>query len=286
MNNLDLDHFKKKHDYLICIDSDGTVIDAMNAKHLHCHGPAFIDNWNLNQHKEEVQTIWNNINLFEESRGVNRFIALVQMLDLLNGKYLEEDQIDILRNWVESTNDLSNTGLENYMSSNKYLILEKALAWSKDINLRIAKLSTADKPPFEGVKEFLAYAKGKADIAIVSSSNIEAIYHEWNDHDLLEYVDVLASQEVGTKSECLARFIEKGYLPEQILMIGDAYPDLDAAKENDTFFYPILIRKEKFSWDQLKDKYFNLFIKDEYKIYQNEVMDLFKTNFGQKEISK
>lgn len=282
MNKLDIQTFKKKNDFLICIDSDGTVIDAMNAKHLKCHGPAFIENWQLALHKEEVQSLWNDINLFQETRGINRFIALVQILDLLQGKYVDEPQIDSLRTWVETTDDLSNKGLEAYVVNHPTPLLKKALVWSYDINKRIKKLSTADKLPFEGVKEFLTYAKGKVDIAVVSSSNMDAIYHEWDDHQLLEFLDVMTSQEVGTKGECLAAMIKKGYAHDHVLMIGDAYPDLDAANENNTYFYPILTRKEKLSWNQLQQHYFNPFIEGKFKDYQAEVIQAFKNNFGKR----
>jgi len=88
MTMQDINEFHKRHDCLICIDSDGTAIDAMNAKHKMCHGPSLIREWGLEDHAATVQTIWNEINLFSASRGVNRFIALVQMLERIDGRYL------------------------------------------------------------------------------------------------------------------------------------------------------------------------------------------------------
>lgn len=283
MNNLDITKFKKKNDFLLCIDSDGTVIDAMNAKHLNCHGPAFINEWDLQEHKDEIQKIWNDINLFEETRGVNRFIALVKILKLLNGKYLNEPNIDVLNQWVENTTNLSNKGLEDFLEKNHNPLLAKALQWSYEINKRIEKLSTADKPPFLGVEEFLSFAKGKVDIAVVSSSNMDAIYNEWGDHNLIQYLDVMTSQEIGTKGECVAQMISKGYRPDHVMMIGDANPDVDAAKENSSFFYPILTTREEYSWNQLQNKYFSLFINGEFRNFQTEVLDLFQSNFRKKE---
>ncbi len=34
-------------------------------------------------------------------------------------------------------------------------------------------------------------------------------------------------------------------------MVGDAPGDLQAAQKNDVRYYPILVGKEKFSWDRL-----------------------------------
>ena len=45
------DSFEKKHDYLVCVDSDGCVMDTMNCKHFHCFGPCMIHEWVLEQCK-------------------------------------------------------------------------------------------------------------------------------------------------------------------------------------------------------------------------------------------
>jgi phosphoglycolate phosphatase-like HAD superfamily hydrolase len=282
MNKLDINNFNKKHDFLICIDSDGTAIDAMNAKHNLCHGPSFIEEWNLEEKKEEIQNMWNQINLYNETRGVNRFIALVDILEQLNGNEVKVSGLDVLKNWVNNTLDLSNSGLKKEIERTDEPLLKKALVWSYKINERIAKLSYQDKPPFEGIKEFLDFALGKADIAVISSSNMSAIQEEWTEHGLIQYLDVMTSQEIGTKGECLAQMLKKGYKPEQVLMIGDAYPDLDAANENKTFFYPILTNHEKHSWNELQNKYFQRLLTGNFNEVQQEVLDKFKYNFGKK----
>ena len=42
-----LEKFKKKKDFLICIDSDGCAMDTMDIKHIKCCGPCMINQWNL-----------------------------------------------------------------------------------------------------------------------------------------------------------------------------------------------------------------------------------------------
>ena len=42
-----LEKFKKKKDFLICIDSDGCAMDTMDIKHIKCFGPCMINQWNL-----------------------------------------------------------------------------------------------------------------------------------------------------------------------------------------------------------------------------------------------
>lgn len=281
MKVIDIESFTKDHEYLLCIDSDGTAIDAMNAKHNLCHGPAFIHVWDLGNHKEIVQQKWNEINLYRRTRGVNRFIALVEILTYLQNKYISEPDIDKLRGWVENTNDLSNKGLEEEYTKTRCALLGRALEWSKDINHRISELSYLDKIPFDGVKEFLQFAKGQVNIAVISSSNMSAIYEEWEKHDLLQYIDVMTSQEIGTKSDCIKRMLNKGFPPQNVLMIGDAVPDFTAASDNETYFYPILTGNESYSWKMLADKYFSCFIRGNFEKEQEKLIDIFNNNFKQ-----
>lgn len=63
-------------------------------------------------------------------------------------------------------------------------------------------MSYDDKKAFDGVKDFLEYANGKADIAIVSSANFASIEAEWNHYGLSAFVSVITSQEEGTKTDC------------------------------------------------------------------------------------
>ena len=46
--------FEKKHEYLVCVDSDGCVMDTMNCKHFHCFGPCMVDQWGLQEWREET----------------------------------------------------------------------------------------------------------------------------------------------------------------------------------------------------------------------------------------
>lgn len=277
-----LENYERKHNKVICIDSDGTMIDAMNVKHDKCHGDSLIYVWNLEDHSKEIHEMWDSINLYEKSRGINRFLALREMLKRIDGKYLDVDKDDFKKysDWVDK-GTLSNAALEEELETNSTPLLEKIHEWSLDLNKRIASLTPEDKPPFENGKEALEYALGKVDIAIISSSNMSAIVEEWKAHDLLQYVDVITSQEIGTKGECLAEMLTKGYDKTDILMIGDAYPDVDAASENGVYYYPILTKHEKESWQDFIDVYFDKFLNGEYDECQKELLEKFENNFVQ-----
>ena len=64
-------------------------------------------------------------------------------------------------------------------------------------------------------------------------------------------------------------------------MIGDAYPDVDAAEENGVYYYPILTKHEPESWQDFIDKYFDAFLNNKYDEVQQELMDKFEHNFIQ-----
>ncbi len=276
-----IDSFVPQHEKLLCFDSDGTVIDAMNVKHNRCHGLSFLEEWNLTEHTEAVQAVWNDINLYEKTRGVNRFLALNEMLRRMEGVYLHTDEKDlaVYRAWLEK-GDLSNTALAAEIEATGNPFLQKVMRWSKSLNEKIAALKPSDKPPFDNVPKTLAFAQGRADLAVISSSNLSAILEEWGAYDLLQYPSVMTSQEIGTKGACIAKLLEKGYAPKNVLMIGDAYPDVQAAAQNGVWYYPILTRHEGESWEQLLTVYLPLFLAGRYDEVQSLLMDRFSENFS------
>ena len=82
------DTFERKHDYLVCVDSDGCVMDTMNCKHFNCFGPCMVDEWELGQWREEILARWNVINLFSMTRGINRFKGLAVALGEIHERYM------------------------------------------------------------------------------------------------------------------------------------------------------------------------------------------------------
>ena len=81
------DTFVKKQDYLICVDSDGCVMDTMNCKHFHCFGPCMVAEWGLEAWRDEILERWNVINLFSMTRGINRFKGLAMALGEIDQQY-------------------------------------------------------------------------------------------------------------------------------------------------------------------------------------------------------
>lgn len=249
-----LDQFQKRKDYLICVDSDGCAMDTMDIKHIRCFGPCMVEEWGLSAWESPILKRWNDINLYTMTRGINRFKGLALALKEINAEYCKIEDIDILEKWGEESPELSNPALEKAVAENDSIVLKKALSWSIKVNDSINALPFSVKKPFVGVKEGLAYAHQLADIAIVSSANLQAVVEEWELYGLLDHVDIILSQDVGSKAFCIEQLLKKGYDKEKVLMTGDAPGDFDAAKKNDVYYYPILVRHEKESWDEFMGK--------------------------------
>lgn len=276
-----LDHYEKKNDYLVCVDSDGCAMDTMDIKHYSCFGPCMTDEWDLNEWRDEILTRWNEINLYTITRGVNRFKGLALMLTEVDKTYKKIEDLESLVRWTEETKELSNGALAEAIAKSDSICLKKALSWSKAVNDAITALPEEEKKPFPGAKEALAAAKRAADVAIVSSANQQAVEEEWSVHGLLPYTDILLSQNAGSKAYCIGRLLEYGYEKDKTVMVGDAQGDADAASKNGVLFYPILVRKEKESWDRFAAEALDRLKTDRYRgEYQDMLMKEFYTNLG------
>jgi len=249
--------FVKKHDYLVCVDSDGCAMDTMNCKHIHCFGPCMVTEWGLEQWKEEILQRWNDVNLFLMTRGINRFKGLALALEEINAKYTPIEGVETLVNWVSTAPALSNDAVAQAAADCEdpagKKCLEKTLAWSKAVNVSIVALPEELKVPFPGAKEGLAAAHTFADVAVVSSANRDAVNEEWVNHGLMDHVDIVLAQDCGSKAHCIAEMLKFGYEKDHVLMVGDAPGDCDAAESNGVLYFPILVNKEGESWAELQE---------------------------------
>jgi phosphoglycolate phosphatase-like HAD superfamily hydrolase len=274
--------FSKKRDFLVCVDSDGCAMDTMDIKHFSCFGPCMVDEWNLSEWKDEILTRWNEINLYTITRGINRFKGLALALSEINNRYTAIEGADSLLNWAESAPELSNGALEGIIAKNpNEKIFAKALSWSNAVNKSITELPNESKLPFPLTKEALEFAHKYADVAIVSSANLGAVLEEWEQHGLLEHVDVIMSQNDGSKARCINELLKKGYGKQNVIMCGDAPGDLAAAEKNGVFFYPILVRREKESWTEFMSEGLNRLLNGSYAEYGETKKQEFYKNLGE-----
>ena len=270
-----LDAFERKHRFAVCVDSDGCAMDTMNIKHFRCFGPCMVAEWGLEQWQDAILRRWNEINLYTRTRGLIRFKGLAAALAEIDRQYTRIDGVALLADWADHAGELSNAAVA--AQQEKHPIFGKALCWSRAVNQAIEALPQEAVAPFPGVAEALAMAHREADVAVVSSANPEAVREEWQRFGLLPHVDLLCTQELGSKAYCISRLREKGY--DGILMCGDAPGDRKAAESNGVMFFPILVNHEAESWQAFMAEALPRFLHGGYAgAYQQQLLDAFDIN--------
>ncbi|MCK5201248.1 MAG: HAD hydrolase-like protein [Spirochaetales bacterium] len=252
--------------FFIGIDSDGCAFDTMEIKHKECFCPVFINHFNLQAVSKYAREAWEFVNLYSRTRGINRFLALIRTLELL-----EERKEVILRNveipartslmeWVKGETKLGNPALKKAVDDTNDPELTLLYNWSIDVNETVAKI-VRNVPPFPFVKESLKKIEENADSIVISQTPVEALDREWNEHGISRFVKMIAGQEMGTKSEHILYAAKGKYDDDKILMIGDAPGDLKAAKDNNALYFPIIPGQEEKSWELFYkeglDRFFN-----------------------------
>src|SRR5699024_11739986 len=83
----------------------------------------------------------NDINLYEITRGINRFKGLERMLSELVEQGIHIEGYEHIKQWVQTTDAFSNPALEKAISNNPQQNgLQKALSWSHRVNAIIKTL--------------------------------------------------------------------------------------------------------------------------------------------------
>lgn len=78
-----LTDFTKKREFLICMDSDGCVMDTVRIKHSTVMCPELIRVFALDDHADFITAAWDEINLHTITRGISRFESVRLVFDRL-----------------------------------------------------------------------------------------------------------------------------------------------------------------------------------------------------------
>ena len=260
-----------EYEFFIGIDSDGCAFDTMEVKHKECFAPNTIKHWHLQPVSKYAREAAEFVNLYSKWRGINRWPALVMVFDLLT----ERDEVirrkvsipeaKSLRAFIaQEKHPHSDAGLKAYIQESPGdAELEQGLAWTTGVNEAVADM-VHGVPPYPYMRESLAAMHGKADMIVVSATPCAALEKEWNEHDIAQYVRVIAGQEMGKKSVHLQLAAAGRYDPDKILMIGDAPGDMKAAKANNALFYPINPGAEEQSWKRFYEESMHRFFEGTY----------------------
>ena len=254
-----LKEFKPKYDFFVGIDSDGCVFDTMEIKQKECFTPNTVKHWKLQAVSKYARETAEFVNLYSCWRGVNRFPALVKTFDLLSERQevlqrgVEVPRARGLRDWIGRETKLGNPALKAAVEQSGDEDLKRTLAWSLEINATIAGM-VEGIPPFPYVRESLAKLKTVADAIVVSQTPLEALVREWEEHGVDKEVEIIAGQEMGTKSEHIGFATAGKYEAGRVLMIGDAPGDMKAARDNEALFFPINPGEEERSWQRFYEE--------------------------------
>ncbi|MDA3797592.1 MAG: HAD family hydrolase [Kiritimatiellae bacterium] len=267
----DLIDFKPKFSTFVGIDSDGCVFDTMEIKQKQCFHGLIVSHWNLEPIEKYVRESAEFVNLYSAFRGQNRFIALIKSFDLIRDrKEVVESGVEVpmlsrTREYINSGLPLGNATLADEVERTNDPELKSLLQWSYDVNDRVEEIVQGVEP-FPWALKSLIKMQDSSDDLVVSQTPEEALVREWKLADIFHYVEIIAGQELGTKTEHLHMATEGKYDAGagKILMIGDAPGDMKAAKSNNALFFPVNPGQEDASWKVFYEEAYDKFLAGEY----------------------
>ncbi len=254
--------FSPAHAFFVGLDSDGCVFNSMEVKHNDCFSVNLVKHFGLSAVSRQVHEAWDFVNLYSQSRGCNRFKALLDVVDLLRempkvqAAGVHVPALPALRAWVQAESKLGNPTLAARIAASSGEAkqeLELVMAWSLGVNAFVKDI-VKELPPFAGARRALTTLQGKADVLVVSATPAEALDREWAENGIDSFVSLIAGQEMGSKVEHLSLSAKGKYAPDAILMVGDAPGDLKAAQAVGALFFPVMPGDEEASWSKLVDE--------------------------------
>ena len=280
--------FKPRNKFFVGIDSDGCVFDTMGIKQRECFCPWMIGCFGLQPVAQAARECKEFADLFSKTRGANRHKTIKLILSkllpshpMVRARHFKVPRFPHYFAWVDDPDSvLSNEGLEKAVAAAcepaAKKELQNALDWSRQVNTVIKQI-VRDMPPFPFVRESLQKISAVADAIVVSQTPTEALRREWREHDIDKYVQIIAGQEMGTKTQHLALAANGKYPAENILMLGDAPGDLKAARANNCLFFPVNPGSEEKSWQRFFEEAFDKFIAGQYAgQYQQQLIEEFE----------
>lgn len=257
-------NWQRDHDYAVCIDTDGCVLDNMWAKQLLVFHPLFMDVFGLRRAEMHFRIHAEHHNLWGRTRGCDRYLAVQATLQSMLADEQARAEMDVATaedildsvngyvHFVDSSDSAKAFGMpsiiEYHTAHGRDFNITRLLAWSEAVN-RSFKYFTLSMPAFDGVRETLEHLSTRADIMVVSSTPYSDLIEWWGNQNLTQYLQGIAGKEMGKKKDHIAQLLRYGgYEPEHVIMIGDGGGDLRAAKANDVLFYPTAAGREQDAW--------------------------------------
>lgn len=299
--------------FFLGIDSDGCVFDTMESKHRNAFVPALVGVYELEHIAGLVEEVWCFVNLYSRDRGINRFSGLIKTLEALQRHPVLKrfpgvlsailPDLRPLKAWAEQGNPLSNEGLAAEIEKLRLASLDagprlcheiddaiaelkRCLLWSQRVN-ELAREHVGSAEAFGNAYNFLRMIRPEgaaraehgqlreSSVVVLSQSPAMLLESQWNNAGFARYIDRIHGQEDGDKAAVLRSYIQAGFCGN-MLMIGDAPGDLEAALKVGAWFFPIVPHHEAESWSRLAYEGWPLFAAGCYnREYQTKLIDEF-----------
>ena len=122
-----LTDFTKKREFLICMDSDGCVMDTVRIKHSTVMCPELIRVFALDDHADFITAAWDEINLHTITRGISRFESVRLVFDRLKNRGIEIPGSEDIAAWVDTATELSTASLQRELQKTGSLALSSSV---------------------------------------------------------------------------------------------------------------------------------------------------------------
>lgn len=243
----DFDAWPGDHPACIAVDWDGTCKDTMVPKWTRGFNLAIPEIWpRLAPYQKQIDEVCCQVNLVDDTAGVQRFVALKIMMGKWAAMGLPAPDLDAFFRAVRDVEARGEKhGIETYRRlKSQYGYDDTPLRWS-DASDRIIAASTRDARVFEGCREALEAAASKTDLLVVSASKTEAVRRDLIADGMAGLFKALLAQDFLPKPGILAGLAERY---EQVLFVGDTQEDVRAAGAAGVGLYLIQPGDEAASW--------------------------------------
>jgi len=263
--------WQREHDFAVCIDTDGCVLDNMWAKQVLVFQSLFMDVFALRAAEMHFRIHGEHHNLWGKTRGCDRYVAIQHTLDslLADPQAADSFSLDYVRRIKDSVDGYiasvtesdgarafgTPSLIEYHQAHGRDFNITRLLAWSESVN-RSFRYFTLSMPPFDGVRETLEWLAPRADIMVVSATPYCDLTEWWSGQDLTQHLQAIAGKEMGKKADHIRLLMESGgYAPEQVIMVGDGGGDLKAARANGVAFLPTPAGAEVQAWQDARETF-------------------------------
>jgi phosphoglycolate phosphatase-like HAD superfamily hydrolase len=251
----------KSSPYCIAVDWDGTCKDTMVPKWTKGFNLAIPQIWpELAPYQEQIDKVCWDVNLVEDTAGIQRFVGLTVMMARWGEMGLPVPDLSAFTKAVQDVSARGEKhGIDTYRRLQaQYGYDETPLLWS-ELSDEIIAANSRDAKVFDNCREALEGVVGRADVLVVSASKTEAVRHDIVEDRMTHIFKALLAQDFLPKPNILQGLVK---LYEHVLFLGDTQEDVRSAKAAGVPLYRINAGDEAASWAKAPEV-FNRFLQNE-----------------------